>query len=312
MGLLKTFRRNYQINKLVAGLLRTSNHFSIKLHSFFINKWRTAGIIKCRFGEFDFLYFNNCDDGLPEYFYYGFPYHEKANLNLFIELAKNSKSIIDIGANTGLFSILGSKANPESKIIAVEPYSVNSERMKVNLRLNNISNVEIQENALGNKGGMLELSVPIDMSVTDVSSASQDFVKQTYPDVKWTTKKVPVVTLDELAESKNFRADLIKCDVETFEMSVFGGMSKVLKNDRPTIIFECFFDNERKEFFNQLLSDNDYYLYLILETGVVFCKEGLVDFAGSNYLITPKPPKTTFISYDQKTDLLDNLILKKS
>lgn len=104
--------------------------------------------------------------------------------------------------------------------------------------------------------------------------------------------------------------NLIKCDVETFEMSVFKGAERVLEENKPTIIFECFLDDERKLFFNNILKKHNYYAYLILEQGVVYIQEGFINASyGINYLITPVKPSKTFLSYKSVKELWKELLL---
>jgi FkbM family methyltransferase len=253
---------------------------------------------------------NNCDDGLVQYFYYGNKYHEDADLKLFMTLSKKSNCIFDIGANTGLFSILSSKTNSHSKIFAFEPYSVNASRMKINLQLNNINNVMVVEEAIGNEIGEINITTPYNKSITDVASANHEFSKSIYKEVEWEITKVPSNTLDNFSKSIPAYIDLIKCDVESFEIEVFNGMKNVLNKSRPTIIFECFLDENRKNYFNQILDDYNYFLYLILEQGIVYCKEGFKDANFSlNYLISPVKPVSSFISYADQN--LADMVLQR-
>jgi hypothetical protein len=92
-------------------------------------------------------------------------------------------------------------------------------------------------------------------------------------------------------------------------MAVFEGAQHILNKDRPTIIFECFLDEERKIFFNRLLQEYQYYVYLILENGIVYTPEGFVDSGyGLNYLITPKKPPSTYLSCKDSSMLVEVLL----
>lgn len=227
-----------------------------------------------------------------------------------MKLSEHSNCILDIGANTGLFSVLSSLSNKQANIYSFEPHSSNSNRMRKNLSLNNIQNVTIMEQAVGNEVGELLLSVPSDNSITDVSSANHEFSKAIYSDISWDVRKVPLNTVDNFSNSLSFPIDLIKCDVETFEIEVFNGMKKVLKQDKQTIIFEYFLDETKKEYFNQLLKD--YYAYLILTQGLVHTEEGLVySNEGLNYLITPVKPSKSFLSYSDER-LHSELLFRKN
>ena len=310
MRVLRKVRENRVVNSFFRKALKKSSEISVKFHNYFISRWSTSGIIDCNFGKYKFKYFNKCDDWLAHYFYYGLPYHEKADLNLFIELSKKSETIVDIGANTVLFSVLASKANSRSKIYSIEPYSANADRMKINLSLNSAQNVSVHEFAIGEYDGEILIAIPKNGSVTDVSSVNVEFSKSVYPDIQWDYVLVKVKTLDNFAGESKIHINLIKCDVESFEMSVFKGADKTLSQDKPTILFECFLDEERKLFFNDILVKYNYYVYLILEQGVVYIKEGFISSSyGLNYLVTPVKPTRTFISYLDTEELWKELLL---
>jgi FkbM family methyltransferase len=312
MGILRTIKKNRFINSIVRKVLKKSSKASDTLHSFFIKRWMLAGVVDCQFKEITFKYYNECDDGLPSYFYYDVPYHEKADLSLFMELAKKSKTIVDIGANTGLYSIMASRVNGKANVFAIEPYRANAKRLRKNLALNAATNVTVCELALGARDGQIQMTVPKNDAVTDVSSMDGNFSKRKYPKVEWSNQMVKVQTLDHLAEEKGLRVDLIKCDVETFEMPVFAGADHVLMQDKPTIIFECFLDNERMLFFNDILNKYQYYMYLMMEEGVVYVREGFGNASnGLNFLLTPVKPTKTFISYKNTEELSKALLMQK-
>ncbi len=311
--MLKQIRKNIVLNKMVRSVLKSSSSFFLHAHRFLINRWPTSGVIPCRFGPYRFKLYNRCDDGLVQYLYYDLPYHEKADLTLFLTLSRKSQTIVDIGANTGLFSVLASLSNPQARLFAFEPYAVNAGRLKDNLELNGIRNVKVFDMAIGESEGEIELATPANDAITDVSSVNQDFSRKIYPNVKWASSTVKINRLDRVAQDNNWKIDLIKCDVESFEMSVFKGAERILAEDRPTILFECFLDEERQSFFNQLLSKYDYHAYLVLEQGVVHVQEGFVPSQhGLNYLITPVKPTQTFIAHENTEELCRSLLRIRS
>jgi FkbM family methyltransferase len=311
MGIFQKIRKNSFINLLVREFLKLIQLKQNKLSLSLINKWPTSGILNCQFEQFSFKYYNECDDGIIHFFYYNLPYVERADLRLFLKLSESSTTIIDIGANTGLYSVLSSKANQLSSIYSFEPNKINFDRLNVNLNLNNATNINSYQIAIGNYDGEIKLAVPKNNTITDVSSVNIEFSEKIYPEVEWETQLVDVNKLDTFTSRNNLRVDLVKCDVETFEMAVFEGAQQVLEIDRPTIIFECFLDEERKSFFNNLLEKHKYYVYLILEQGIVHTSEGFLDSGcGLNYLITPKKPTQTFISYNDSS-LIVNALLER-
>lgn len=304
MKLFRKLRENSYINGFFRKVLKGSNEFQKNIYSFLINRWPPSGEVNCVFGSCNFKMYTKCDDGLVQFFYYNLPYHEKADLNLFVELSRQANIILDIGANTGLFSILAGKVNPDAQIFAIEPYSVNSQRMKRNLHLNCLNNVKVCEIAMGEFESEMNLSVPKNNSITDVSSFNDNFSRSIYPEILWDTQSVIVCSLDKFANENNIKIDLIKCDVESFEMEVFSGADRILREHRPVVLFECFLDEERKLFFNNLLIKYNYFVCLILEEGVVYTNEGFVNTPYAlNYLITPNKPLKTFHSYKNVGDL---------
>ncbi len=309
--MLLSIKKNRIINLIVRTIIKRCAIISSNLFLFIMNRWTVSGVVKCNFHEHRFKYFNNCDDGILNYFYYNLPYNEDADLKLFIELSKKSKTIVDIGANTGIYSVLASIANPSSKIFAFEPYLTNAERMQINLNLNAADNVEVVVSAIGDTNGLIDIAIPENKTITDVSSINQAFSKSIYPEIAWGKQEVEIQKLDTFAENRNLKIDLIKCDVETSEMLVFRGMINILERDKPTIIFESFFNDERQLFFNEVLKDFNYYLYLILDQGVVYCKEGFVPQNRSlNYLISPVIPTQTYIDFKDIDDLCNGLLMK--
>lgn len=296
--LSQIIRRNKLINKIVRVMIKkifiSFNNALIRIQK----KWTTSGVIDCSFNSASFKMYNECDDGLVNYFYYNLNYYESSSLTLFLRLTKYSNCIFDIGANTGLFSILASKTNGKASIYAFEPYDVNASRMELNLKLNDLENVTVVKEALGEIVGEIVLSVPSNRSITDVSSVNDVFSKEIYPELTWDLIKTACNTVDNYRKKLNTRIDLIKCDVETFEMSVFSGALHTISNDRPIIIFESFMDEPRVDFFNKILSDYGYFLYVILHNELVYCSEGVPkSFKVLNYLLSPVRPTRTLISF---------------
>jgi FkbM family methyltransferase len=62
-------------------------------------------------------------------------------------------TIVDIGANVGVFSVLVAAANPQARIIAIEPGRTNCAFLSRNILTNGLSNVAIVPSACGGKKG---------------------------------------------------------------------------------------------------------------------------------------------------------------
>ena len=298
--MLQEIRKNKVLNTFLRKAFKGLKHSTESISNQLTARWRTAGVIDCCFGGQNFKLYNECDDHLVDAFYYEKDYQEDHDLKLFTALARHSQNIIDIGANTGIFSVLSSLANKDSKIYAVEPFGPNFKRLNVNLSLNNCTNVKPLQVAMGENVGTVEFTVPESNEITDVSSVNGEFSKSMYPELKWKKETVALETLDHIKSSNNIeKIDLIKCDVETYEMSVFRGMDRVMTEDRPVILFECFLDTERQLFFNDILKKYNYYVYGVLAEGLVHMNEGFDKRVGGlNYLLSPVQPQRNFIKYE--------------
>jgi FkbM family methyltransferase len=300
-AILKKVRQNKILNLFFRKILKQSAIIFTNLYKYLTNRWTPLGVLNCNFEGISFKYYSNCDDRLVNYFYYDIPYPEKSVLKTFIEFSKKSKTIIDIGANTGLYSIIASLTNPNSKIIAIEPYTVNAERLKVNINLNQSHNIKLLELAVGENDGEIEIAVPQNKSITDVASINRDFSKHIYPDLLWSKQIVEVKKLDSVMKEEDIdNPILIKCDVETYEMEVFKGMTNILEKQKPIIILECFLDYERNLFFNDILKKFNYHVCLIVEEGLVYSEQGFIESPSSYYIMTPVKPSKTFISHQDK------------
>ena len=297
--MLRKIRENELINKTVRYLIKKGGDSGNSIYKYVINKWPTAGIVPCKFDSIKFNLYNDCDDHLVNHFYYGTKYEEESDLKLFKGLAKASEIILDIGANTGLFSILSAISSPDSTIYAFEPYQTNYKRLQKNISLNSIKNIHTQEIAIADKDALITFNIPKNKKISCVSSAEQNFSKKIHPELEWEYIHVKAITLDSFAKQTiNKKINLIKCDVESFEMNVFKGAHSILETDKPTIIFECFLDEERKDFFNKILNTYSYYVYLILKEGIVVLENGFAYNNGFNYLISPVKPSDSFIPYE--------------
>ncbi len=83
--------------------------------------------------------------------YYHAPYHharaeafaagnwdETPLLPIWVEEAKKSSLIFDVGGYNGIYGILAAKANPAAKIFIFEPDPINAEHIRRNLQKNNV------------------------------------------------------------------------------------------------------------------------------------------------------------------------------
>jgi len=147
---------------------------------------------------------------------------EADSLRLWSALATTSKEILDIGANTGVYSVLAKAHNPDAIVHAFEP---NKKYFEFILKNNLINSFDIKAHDYG-----------IGDSDSDAMlgdySGERDYIE------------ARVRSIDSLIEDKTIRrVDLIKIDVERYEVEVLRGFSKYISLYTPAIIIEVLDDN---------------------------------------------------------------------
>lgn len=159
---------------------------------------------------------------------------------LIEKLARESRVIIDIGANIGKYSILASKINSDARIYAIEPERNNFDLLNKNIKLNKIKNIFPIKVALSNKKGTSKLY----KSKTNFGGHSLKHKRKDFEYVK-------TDTLNNLFNKLNY-IDLIKIDAEGYEFEILKGARKLLSEKKiKNIIIEI---NDMKNIKNLLES----------------------------------------------------------
>jgi FkbM family methyltransferase len=139
--------------------------------------------------------------------------------------------VADIGAQSGFYTLLLSKrVGASGKVVAFEPLPANVRMLEENLRLNDVENVIIRREAVGDRSGEISFHFPIEEPTLVAGplvpgDATGDFF-------------VKCVSLDDSVLRENIRLDLIKIDVEGAEESVVEGALQTIQRFHPTLIIE--------------------------------------------------------------------------
>lgn len=173
-----------------------------------------------------------------ELFWKGLQGWEKISMGLWKELAKKSKVIIDIGANTGLYSLIASSVNSNAKIHSFEPVQRTAELLKINLRLNSPNKIEFHQVAVSDFSGIATF-YDLDTKSQYSASLNKEMLSRFDNRLEY---EVEVVRLDEFSALDNLKVGLIKLDVEMHEPEAIEGMIGILKRDRPTLLVEILSD----------------------------------------------------------------------
>ena len=205
---------------------------------------------------------------------------EKTSMQIWIALSIKSKNIFDVGANTGVFSLVSKAVNPNAGVFAFEPVQRVFEKLVRNVVLNQFEITHVCKGLSDFEGVATIYDLPTDhiYSVT-INENTNPIDRAVIP------TQVEVTTLDTYCEqTKLDQVDLLKIDVETHEPAVLRGALKTLRKNNPPMIIEIL--NEKvADSINEILEEFDYmYFYLNEKSGPLFCEKlGALNFG--NYLV---------------------------
>ncbi len=212
------------------------------------------GIIDFKITKISFLMLNvlNDDSSVTKYFWKDS--HDLVSLDLWYEISTEKGTFIDVGAHTGLYSLVSLKANKENNVICFEPHFLNMARLITNLRLNGLTkNISTILAAASNFTGKTKFKI-----LTEKSYLSKG------GKIDREGTQVDVFALDDLffgKLQKPLRA--IKIDTEGEDYKVLLGSEKLISKYKPKIIIEV--RDENKLNVSKFLKKYDYKFFDVLD-----------------------------------------------
>lgn len=146
-------------------------------------------------------------------------------------------TVIDIGANIGIFSLYASKKAKFGKIYSYEPFDVHYKRFKDNIKINNANNI------LGFNLAICGENCKRDLFISEQSSGMHSLIIN--KDSK-TKVSIDCITLKDVFEQNNIkRCDFLKIDCEGSEYEILYTSPKSVLSKIKKISLE--FDTIDKE-----------------------------------------------------------------
>lgn len=215
---------------------------------------------------------------------------EKQSMKLWTKLCRDAKIIFDIGANTGIYSLVAKTVNPNLEVHAFEPFEAIYKKLLNNAAINNFK-IHANCSAISNYSGDGVIYTK------DADFAYSVTVNQNL----WATDKDPIklniktITLKDYIEQNNItQIDLMKIDVETHEPEVMEGFSTYLKIFRPIILIEVL-NNEVAQKLGDYFDTLEYHFYNIDEKKGISKTTSLSKSDSCNYMIVPKEKENYII-----------------
>ncbi|MEI7675258.1 MAG: FkbM family methyltransferase [Bacteroidales bacterium] len=171
------------------------------------------------------------DDWIQQNLYFLNQYEEPEIL--FVEkLLQSGDSIVDVGANIGLYSLVASKlVGKEGKVYAFEPFKINNDHLMKHVQMNKLTNIVIEKTAVSDKIGEIELF----LDETDFNNGAATAYSESFT----STEKAPSTSLDNyFQDKKTDKIRFIKIDIEGGEFLALQGMKNLLTKQKPTLLVE--------------------------------------------------------------------------
>ena len=155
--------------------------------------------------------------------------YEPEVTRLLEELIEPGHTFVDVGANVGYYTLLGSRlVGPSGRVIAVEPFSENCRSILLSMAESGVNNVTLLPIALDDRQGWTHMSPHIGSNAGFVSD-DIDEIARGYGTI------VPTFRLDQLIDSP---IDVIKIDVEGAECRAVVGATRLITKHRPIVVTE--------------------------------------------------------------------------
>lgn len=201
---------------------------------------------------------------------------ERVSLSIWIELCRTADVVFDIGANTGIYSLVAKAVNPRAQVYAFEPIRRIYEKLVRNNELNGFD-IRCLEMALSSYDGE---GVMYDLPYRHVYAVMLDENLHSTPAVE---TKVAVARGSTFIRHENLaKVDLIKLDVESHEPKVLEGFGECIRQTRPTILVEIWNDTIGEKV--QGLLDGNGYLYFSTDEHTPLVRRDFIRNSGPGYL----------------------------
>jgi FkbM family methyltransferase len=199
---------------------------------------------------------------------------------------------IDVGANIGCHTlVMATAVGASGRVFAFEPNPATCDRLRANVCLNRLSNVEIVPLCLSNSNRWQTLFAPLGSEYNQgLASMHRGNLGERCLEIT-----VAPITLDAFVhDHKLDRLDVIKIDVEGHEYQVLTGARRVLEEFRPTLVFE-FSERQwatagvRAEELEEYLQELGYGLFVLRDKFTTGIEHGVSEEC--NLLAVPRPKK---------------------
>jgi len=186
---------------------------------------------------------------------------EPETVPVYLQLVRPGMTVLDIGANTGLFALLAARRSADTVVHAIEPVPRVFAMLEANVARNALPNVRCHRMALADADGVVTMYVPADEVPVVASLLAGWRPGSDQIDVE-------AVTLDQFVSRLGIdNVGLMKIDTEGTEHAVLAGAQKTLSAHQPFVICEVLAAGGNADAVSEQLAAAGYLYFLLTENG---------------------------------------------
>lgn len=184
-----------------------------------------------------------------------------------IRLLKEGSIFVDVGANIGLYSLLAARrVGATGKVYAFEPSYREYRNLLNNIMLNDTGVIIPNNTAIGEKPAIVNIAIK-------KYQTGGNFISSVKVGGKVISNTINMISLDNVFGASNDVIDLLKIDVEGYELKVLKGMKGILEQEKVKMILVEITDKFLAKF-----GDSAFDLYRYMEDYNYRPKIGLKDW----------------------------------
>ena len=205
--------------------------------------------------------------------------------------------VLDVGANTGFYSLLAACASDQNRVLAFEPDESVLQGLRGNIAANRLEDrITVSDLALSSRTGFATLYVPTqEHGLIETSSSLESAFKGVHSELR----QVQVDTLDNTLEKLSVgqqSVSLLKVDVEGHEAAVLEGGARTVARWRPIVFVEVLAGADASTL-SRFIAEQGY-LDVPLLSGTELVARGTVRFEAHawNHALVPQERISRFLT----------------
>lgn len=216
-----------------------------------------------------------------QFWWHGWDAYEPESLRPWFQLAQQAQTVLDVGANVGIFALVAALANPNADCYAFEPGPASGEVLRRNVERNPTARVTVVAAAVGASDGYVDIVWNPQHGHDLMARVAADGGDTGAGQIR---QRVPMIALDSWARERQISTvDLVKIDVEGHERDVLAGMPTILSR-RPDLIIEIL-DDDTADAVRTVAAEHDYHHYLLTPVGPIRTEQ-IAPHVCLNHLLT--------------------------